>query len=288
MPVWLIHYKLQILEIGGFTLNKEQSIGFFDSGVGGLTIAGEVVKILPGENIIYYADNLHIPYGPKSASEVRGYVLTIIAYLVHQQNAKYIVIACNTAAVAALEEARKVFDVQIIGPVEEGANKAVNLSKNQRIGILATEGTINSGGYQDAIKQLNSDAFPVAVPCPGLAAIVESGQLNGSKVEHLIHEFLTPILNAGCDSVVLGCTHYPYLIDLIKKISDGRLDIIFPGTEIAGKIKTYLQTENLLNPGENGKKNYQTSDLSKISPEFLAAAGKKLELNLDFHEFNIF
>ncbi|AZR73400.1 glutamate racemase [Anoxybacter fermentans] len=269
-------------------MTRESPIGFLDSGVGGLTITSEVVKRLPGENIIYYGDNLHIPYGSKPQLEVREYVLTIIEYLVCEKKAKYVVIACNTATVAAIDTVRERFDVPVIGPVEEGAKKAVNSSKNQKIGLIAAEGTVKSGGYQNAIHKLNPDAEVVAVPAPKLVPLVESGKLYGPETEKVLREYLTPILNAGCDSIILGCTHYPFLTESIEKVSDGQLKIIFPGTEIARKIENDLKAKNLLNTAEKGEEICLTSQLDKVSKEFLQIGRKKLGMKLEFKELNLF
>lgn len=269
-------------------MDKNKPIGILDSGIGGLTVAREVVKILPGEDIIYYADNLHLPYGPKPQADVRKYAMTIMDYLIFKCHVKYVVIACNTATVASLEKARETFSIPIIGPIEEGAKKAIMLSKNQKIGVIGTTGTINSGGYQDVIKKLNPDSQVVAIPAPRLPDLVEEGHLNGPEVTRLLKEYLTPIINTGCDSLILGCTHYPFLLDAIREVIQGKAEIIFPGTEIAVEVKKYLEQNNLENPAMKGKEICITSKSSCVSREFLEIIRMTSGMELKFREINLF
>lgn len=273
---------------GILKMAKQNGIGFLDSGLGGLTIAKKVVEELPNEKIIYFGDNLHIPYGDKPQSEVREYVLRIIDYLVLEQKVKYVVIACNTATVAALDIAVQRYQLPIIGPVDVGAKKAVNRSKSQKIGVLATAGTVKSNGYQEAIKSYNPQAEVIAVPCPKLTPLVERGELAGPEVEAAVRECLAPILSAGCDVVVLGCTHYPFLEEVIAKLSGGQLEIIFPGKEIAEKIRKYLTVHQLLNLENGGEEVCLTSKLANLSQEFLPVLREKLQMELDFSELDLF
>ncbi|MCK4259313.1 MAG: glutamate racemase [Halanaerobiales bacterium] len=263
-------------------------VGFLDSGIGGLTISSEVIRLLPGENIIYYGDNAHFPYGPRLQWEVRDFALRIIDYLVNECDAKYIVVACNTASVAAIDVASEVFSVPIIGPITEGAKEAVQSSKNQKIGLIATEGTVSSQGYQNAIYKLNPDAEVVAHATPKLVDIVEKGQLSDLETEGILREYLTPFINTGCDSLILGCTHFPFLMETIKKVIEGKMNVIFPGTEIAERIKRDLADTGLLNPDKKGDEIYLTSQLSNVSKDFLKIGRERLGMNLDFQELNLF
>ena len=269
-------------------MQKENPIGLFDSGMGGLTIASEVVKLLPGENIIYYGDNLHIPYGSKTPEEVKGYVLAIVDYLVNLQKAKFIVIACNTATVAGIEAVRQKYTIPVLDPVSQASKKAIRTSKNQKIGLIATIGTVESKGYQKLLHQLNPQAEVVAVPTPKLVPFVESGHFDGPEVEQALREYLDPIMQVGCDSLILGCTHYPFLTETIKKVSDNKLQIIFPGTEIAQELQKYLNEHDLLNPGTQGQEICETSALKNVSEDFLRIGRKTLGMKLDFKENNIF
>lgn len=269
-------------------MQKENPIGLFDSGVGGLTIASEVVKLLPGENIVYYGDNLHIPYGAKPMEVVRGYVLTIVDYLVNRRNAKYIVIACNTATIAGIDAVRERFSVPVIDPVSQASKKAIASSRNQKIGLIATVGTVESQGYQNLLKKLNPAAEVVAIATPKLVPFVESGQMTGPEVEATLQEYLTPIMAAGCDSLILGCTHYPFLTESINKVSDGKLGIVYAGTEIALEVEKYLRANDLLNPGLGGTEDCLTSSLANVSEDFLRIGRKLLGMKLNFHEENLF
>lgn len=269
-------------------MKKTSPIGLFDSGVGGLTIASEVRKLFPGENIIYYGDNLHVPYGPRPQDEVCGFVQTIIDELVFNQGAKYVVIACNTATVAGIEMAKKRYNVPVIGPVAEGAKKAVQSSANQKIGLIATEGTVKSNGYQNAIRELNPQAEVVAVAAPKLVTLVESGVFEGPELEAALREYVSPIMEAGCDSIILGCTHFPFLTEAIRQFSADTLKIIFPGTEIAREILSYLQANDLLNPAEKGSERCLTSKLANVSQEFIQIGRRVLGMELNFTEYNLF
>lgn len=270
-------------------MKQENPLGLLDSGVGGLTIATQAIRFLPRENLIYYGDNLHLPYGTKRLSDVRRYVLRIVDYLVNEKKIKYLVFACNTATVAALELAREKYPgVPMVGPVDAGAKKAVQSSKREKIGILATEGTVQSGGYQNAILGLNPDAQIIAIPAPKLVPLVEQGELTGEEVEKTISGYLSPIMDAGCDTLILGCTHYPFLIKSLRKVIADQMDIIFPGKEIVLEIQEHLGEAHLLNPQSVGERIYVTSDLSKVSEEFLKVVREQLDMNLIFQEFNLF
>ena len=219
---------------------KEAPIGLLDSGTGGLTIASEVVKQLPGEDIIYYGDHLHLPYGPKDPARVREYALQIMNFLIHEKKVKYLVIACNTATVVALDAAKREFDIPVVGPVQKGAEKAVKVTENGKVGLLATTGTVNSCAYQRALQELTSHLEVTAIAAPRLIPIVESGKITGESTTEAVRRYLEPILRAGCDSVILGCTHFPYLKEIINKVSQDRLNTIYPEIEIAQQIKDEL------------------------------------------------
>lgn len=269
-------------------MRKESPIGLFDSGVGGLTIASAVHRLLPGENMVYYGDNIHVPYGPRTKEEVSSFVRTITDYLVFEREAKYVVIACNTADVAGIEMAKKRYPVPVIGPVSAGAQKAVQSSMNQKIGLIATEGTVKSNGYQDAIRELNPDAQVVAVAAPELVQLVETGVFAGRVVEEILRESLAPVMDAGCDSLLLGCTHFSFLTDAIRRFSDGRLKVIFPGTEIAEEVQQYLREHGLLNPSAKGTEQCLTSKLANVSQDFVRIGQKLLGMELQFTELNLF
>ncbi|MFP4198838.1 MAG: glutamate racemase, partial [Halanaerobium sp.] len=159
--------------------DTNRAIGLLDSGVGGLTVAREIFKLLPEEDIIYYGDTLHLPYGPKDLNLVREYVVQIINYLVSEKNVKAVVIACNTATSAALNYVKRKFDIPIFGMIKSAAAKAVKISERQKIAVIGTEGTVNSQAYQNAILKINKEVDLYAKACPRFVDLVEQGKFDG-------------------------------------------------------------------------------------------------------------
>jgi glutamate racemase len=225
-------------------------IGIFDSGVGGLTVAGEIIRQLPHENIIYFGDTARVPYGPRDQNEVRGFVFEIINYLIGRE-VKLVVIACNTGTAAGLVEAQAHFDVPIVGVVEPGARGAVQATRNRRVGVIGTVGTINSGAYSKAIRGLDAGVTVYSAPCPKFVEIVEKGMISDAnflrpKSHNLAKTYLTPLLRAGIDSLIMGCTHYPLLSDLLTKVGGPNVVLISSAEETAREVKTILERRGQL------------------------------------------
>ncbi len=235
-------------------------IGVFDSGIGGLTVLKELVEQLPGEDIVYFGDTARIPYGSRSKETVIKYVMQSFNFLM-TKNIKAIVIGCNTASALALEEAQTEFDLPIIGVVEPGARASVNCTKNNTIGIIGTEGTINSNAYQEHIRKLLPTSEIIGVPCPLFVPIVEEG-LEDSDIAALTAEkYLLELKEHNIDTLVLGCTHYPALRYTIGKIMGDKVKLINPAYETAKLTKNLLKEEGLLNEKlDNGVKTYYVSD----------------------------
>ncbi len=218
----------------------------FDSGVGGLTVAREVFSKLPYENIIYLGDMSRTPYGPRTIEEVQGFVIQIIHFLI-TKGVKLIVIACNTGTAAGLELAKKEFDIPIIGVVEPGAMGAINATQNRKVGIIATEGTINSKAYVKAIHRLDSTIEIFEKACPGFVELVENDMVKSKEAREMAEQYLQPLREAGIDSLILGCTHYPFLSHIIGEVMGPEVPLIFPAVEIAEHVRTVLSEDNLLN-----------------------------------------
>ncbi len=249
---------------------SERSIGIFDSGVGGLTIAKEIIKLLPQENIIYFADNLHNPYGPAPLDEIKSYVDAITGYLVEERQCKAVVIACNTATAAGLDTVRGKYEVPIWGAVEAAAREANQRTKTGRLGVLATEGTVNSGIYSDSLKRLNAAHQVFSVAAPDLVTLVEAGDFNSPRMEEAAKGYLVELMASNIDTLILGCTHFAYLTDVIQKIVGPGIDIVYPGERIALEIKEFLAEKRLLNQQpEVGVKEFWSSDKKAMSPLFL-------------------
>jgi glutamate racemase len=270
---------------------SNRAIGLLDSGVGGLTVALEIFKLMPEENIIYFGDTLHLPYGTKDLNLVREYVEKIINYLIEEKKVKAVVIACNTATIAALDYVKKEFDLPIFGMSKSSAIRAVELSRNQKIAIIGTEGTVKSGAYQNAILEINSEAELFAKACPKFVDLVEEGKFDGDEVQITARNYLKSLIEAEVDSLILGCTHFPYLTPILSRVMGENVRLINPAHEIALDVKNTLTELELIKKGNfNLNENkFIVSDKDKISKRFLENGCKFLNLDeLNFNEKNIF
>jgi len=269
---------------------KNRPIGLLDSGVGGLTVAKEIFDILENEEIIYYGDTLHLPYGPKDLDDVRGYVNRIVSYLAEERKVKAVVLACNTATSAALEILKKEFSIPVFGMIDSAARKAAEISKKKKIGVIGTQGTISSMAYQNAVRFYDTVQEIYAEPCPLFVEMVEKGEFSGWEIEKIADRYLQNIIEKGIDVLILGCTHYPYLIPVLKKIVGDKIKLIDPAHEMAGDVKKFLIKNDLLNSiSYAAEHQFIVSDIDKISQKFLAEGSEFLKLDsLHFVEDNIF
>lgn len=221
-------------------------IGVFDSGVGGLTVAREIMRQIPNERIVYFGDTARVPYGSKSKETITKYSKQIIRFL-KTEEVKAIVIACNTASAFALEEIKAELDIPIIGVVRPGAVAAAQVTKNKRIGIIATEGTINSGIYDDYIHRLDSEIKVIKKACPLFVPLVEEGMLDDSVTTQMATRYLNYLKNEDIDTLILGCTHYPLLTNTIADIMGDKVELVNPAFETARELKELLKDKNLAN-----------------------------------------
>ncbi len=249
----------------GYTGSMERMpIGVFDSGLGGLTVAREIARTLPGESLVYLGDTARCPYGPRDLAEVRRFVLEIGTWL-SAKPVKLIVIACNTATAAALPLAQRAFDVPVIGVVEPGARAAVMATRNRRVGVIGTVGTIDSGAYSTAVRSLDAGVTVFSVATPRFVDIVEEGlRLDQGPVEGLLadsadvfvrpsfHEiardYLDPLKRSGIDTLVLGCTHFPLLSASIQQVVGPRVQLISSASETAREVAETLARRDHLAP----------------------------------------
>ncbi|NRD76040.1 glutamate racemase [Bacillus sp. BRMEA1] len=222
-----------------------QAIGVIDSGVGGLTVAKEVMRQLPNEKIIYLGDTARCPYGPRTTREVKRFTWELTHFLL-EKNMKMLVIACNTATAAALDEIREELSIPVLGVINPGARAAIKRTKNYRVGIIGTEGTVKSGAYEKALKSLNSKLYVRSQACPKFVPLVESGEYDGPIAMKIVNEALQPILDQNLDTLILGCTHYPLLEPLIKNVMGEKVNVISSGDETAREISAILQYNQLL------------------------------------------
>lgn len=226
--------------------SKSAPIGVFDSGVGGLTVAREIMRLLPNENIVYFGDTARVPYGSKSQETIIRYSRQIIRFL-KTKKVKAIVIACNTASALALETVSKEVGVPIIGVVEPGARAAIEATGNKKIGVVATEATINSAIYTQMIQAVDEQIEVAGKACPLFVPIVEEGFAKHKIAEEIIDIYLSELKASSVDTLILGCTHYPLLRNRIREYLGDNIHLVNPAFETAQDVKRLLETHDLLN-----------------------------------------
>lgn len=227
------------------TDRSELPIGVFDSGIGGLTVAREIFHVLPNESVLYFGDTARVPYGPKSPETVRRYSREAAAFLM-DRGVKLIVIACNTATAHAYETLCNELPVPVIGVVEPGARTAARTSKTGRIGVIGTAGTIGSGSYDFAVRRLVHEARVYAQPCPMFVPLIEEGWINHEATRLAAREYLEPLHEVDIDVLILGCTHYPLLADVISSVLGPTVSLVDSGYETALEVKRVLEQDKLL------------------------------------------
>ena len=221
-------------------------IGVIDSGVGGLTVAIEIMRQLPHETIYYIGDTARCPYGPRPVEEVKQFTWEMTRHLL-RYDIKMLVIACNTATAAVLDEIREALDIPVIGVIHPGARAAIKMSKHFRIGVLGTIGTIKSRAYEKALHSINKNVkiFPLA--CPKFVPLVESGEYHSAMAKKIVAETLLPLKDKQLDTLILGCTHYPLLEPIISSFMGENVAVISSGEETAREVSAILHYKELLN-----------------------------------------
>jgi glutamate racemase len=243
-------------------MTNNNPIGLFDSGIGGTSIWKEIHELLPNENTIYLADSKNAPYGQKSKQEIIELSIKNTEFLL-KQNCKIIVVACNTATTNAIKELRAKYKIPFIG-IEPAIKPAALHSKTHKIGILATQGTLNSELFHQTVEQYQNTKIIEQIG-HGLVQLIENGELNSSEMNKLLHDYLQPIIDANIDYLVLGCSHYPYLIPQIEKILPKEIRIIDSGEAVARQTKKVLMESIGLNSQlEKGKSVFYTNSNPKV------------------------
>lgn len=229
------------------TTHSASPIGIFDSGVGGLSVLKAIQQILPGEEIIFLADQAHVPYGPRSLEEVRRFSFAITEYLLNQ-GAKLIVVACNTASAAALHELRRRYPQTPFVGMEPAVKPAAEQTQTGVVGVLATPATFQGALYASVIERFANGVTVLQDTCPGLVAQIEAGKLNEHETRRILKAALDPMLDQGIDTIVLGCTHYPFVIPLIQDITGPKVRVIDPAPAVARQIVRRLEASDQFNP----------------------------------------
>ena len=254
-------------------MNSKKPIGVFDSGIGGLTVVHALLKRLPYENIVYFGDTARVPYGPKSPQVIRDYAKDDTEFLL-SKNVKMIVIACNTVSAVALDVVQKLANIPVVGVIVPGANAAVAASRSKRIGIIGTVGTVSSNAYPNAIRQSDATAQVFSKACPLFVPLVEEGWIEHKATAMIAKEYLFPLSVEKIDTLVLGCTHYPLLRNVISDALKATATLIDSGEAAAVEVERVLEERDMKNPSKE-KPNLQffVSDIpakfSEIGERFL-------------------
>jgi glutamate racemase len=249
-------------------VSDPRSIGFFDSGVGGLTVLREVMRRLPNESTIYLGDNARAPYGPRSDEEVNLFSAQCLDELA-ARDVKAIVLACNTSSAIALPNLRLRYDRPLLGVVRPGATAAALATRNRRVGVIATQATVRSRAYFQAIKEEDPFVEVVELATPKLVPMVEAGQLDGPLVEEVVSEQIAPMLDerTGIDTLLLGCTHYPLLAPVIRRIIGSDVAVIDSASATASALAALLEMHSLAAPDDSRPSHIQltTGDVESFS-----------------------
>jgi len=229
----------------------------FDSGFGGLTVARATIDLCPDQDLVYFGDAARYPYGTKSSQEVRDHSLQIAAHLRDIYDMKMLVVACNTAAAVALAELRDMLDIPVVAVIEPGVRAAAAVTRSGRVGVIGTVGTVASRAYERAGMELAPTAEWAVAACPGFVEFVERGELEGPQVRLLAERLLAPIREAGVDTLLLGCTHYPYLARTISEVMGRDVVLVSSADETAFEIRDLLIEDR--SPGRSGRHTFVSS-----------------------------
>ncbi|WP_332689621.1 glutamate racemase [Halalkalibacter lacteus] len=255
----------------------DRPIGVIDSGLGGLTVAKEIMRQLPKEEIVYLGDSARCPYGPRTPEEVRQFTWEMIDRLL-EESIKMLVVACNTATAVVLEEVKRELNIPVVGVVHPGAISALKVTERDHVAIIGTVGTIHSQAYEKALKAINSEVKVDSLACPSFVPLVERGIFEGEEAERIVDEALKPLDRLHFDTLILGCTHYPLLKEAIgKRVGEG-IQLISSGDETAREVSSLLYYKNLLYTEDRkpGHRFFTTGD----AVSFKRLADKWLEINV--------
>ncbi|MCR4807806.1 MAG: glutamate racemase [Lachnospiraceae bacterium] len=252
--------------------DKRAPIGVFDSGVGGLTVAREIMRQIPNERIIYFGDTARVPYGSKSKTTITKFTKQIIRFLMTQK-VKALVIACNTMSAYAIDEVEQDVELPVIGVVKPGARVAASQTQNKRIGVIATEGTIGSGMYERFITNIDPTVQVLGKACPLFCPLVEEGMLDDPVTDEIARRYLKDLMDKDIDTLIMGCTHYPLLAPALKRLVGDKVRLVNPAYETARELKVMLENDGLLNDlpfGQDDRHEFYVSDLADKFRRFAA------------------
>jgi len=237
----------------------ERPIGVFDSGVGGLTVLHECLVTLPHEDFLYLGDHARLPYGPRPLEEIRRFAHEIGAFL-EARGVKLIVVACNSATSAALPDLQESLSVPVLGVIAPEAHAAVQATRNRRVGLLATQATVDAGRYETLVRTLDAGIRVDAVACPRLVPLIESAEPFGEETIEAVRGYAAPLKAEGCDTVILGCTHYPLIRPILQRVFGRDVTLVFSAEETAREAAETLRRKGIENaPGREGSYRFLTS-----------------------------
>ena len=254
----------------------ERAIGIFDSGVGGLTLLKEVVRLLPDEDLLYVGDTARVPYGTKSPETVKRYAVESAGFLV-QQGVKMLVVACNTASAVAISELASRFQIPVVGVIEPGSRRAAALTKNRKVGVIGTDGTVKSRAYARAIKAENRAIEVFSTACPLFVPLAEEGWSDHQIAEIAAREYLAPLVAAGIDTLVLGCTHYPLLKKTLRTVLGDEIHLVDSAEETAKVVVETLLTVGVNQTGKGSNRFFVTDVPDRFNRVGSAFLGRTLE-----------
>jgi glutamate racemase len=248
-------------------------IGIFDSGVGGLTVMKDILRLLPQEDTIYVGDTARVPYGTRSARTVTQYALQIAEFL-NSRNVKMLVVACNTSAAVAMNPLQERFKIPVIGVIEPGAACAAETTRNKKVGVIGTEATIRSEAYVEAIRRIDPQVELYLKSCPLFVSLAEEGWVDNEVARLTAEDYMGPLKNESVDTIILGCTHYPLFKRILGEIMGSGVTLVDSAAETAKRIPRILKEKNLLNPQKGvGSRHFYVTDnpekFSRLSPAFL-------------------
>jgi glutamate racemase len=258
-------------------MSDSRPIGVFDSGIGGLTVVKALRELLPNEAIFYLGDTARVPYGNKSAETVERYAIEL-ARMLMAENAKLIVVACNTVSSVAIPKLRASFSVPVIGVIEPGAQAAIARTQNRHVGVIGTRATIRSGAYENALRALNVHVRVTSRACPLLVPLIEEGLLDDIVTDQVIARYLKPMVADGIDTLVLGCTHYPLLTNAIARFLGEKVTLVDSARNCARAVQDLLDRQSLRAPAKNS--GALKVALTDPADNFLSVAREALQLEI--------
>lgn len=261
-------------------IDRDAPIGVFDSGIGGLTVAREIMRNLPSEKIVYFGDTARVPYGSKSKETIIRYSRQIIRFL-QEQKVKAIVIACNTASAFALDAVRHELEIPVLGVIESGAIVAAKETKNKRVGVIGTIGTVGSGIHEEHLRRLDPEITVIGKACPLFVPLVEEGWLHDPVTYEVARRYLRELQEREIDTLILGCTHYPLLRSTIREVMGEGVRLVNPAYESALELRELLEKENLLATGKEQEEFPYRFYVSDLADKFKSFANSILPYDVE-------